>query len=326
MTGTTPRRAVLTLATGKAVYVQMAANLARSFLLWHEAGDIGFVLATDRPDLVPADVRGRVSVLTLRPGQYGEVFSPKLHLDRMAPADATLFVDADCLCVGPLHSVFDRFAGRPVSVVGGAIVRGEWFGDVAAVCRYFGLPSIPKFNGGIYYLERGVACEAVYATARSLEGSYDELGLVRLRGRPNDELLMAIAMALHGQSGIAEDGSIMAEPFNFACGLRLDVLAGSALLRNTPGHPRYAPAWPLQEARPLIVHFLGAHTDAAPYTTEALKLERRVARGWPGWASRAYAELRVGVPARVAQRSRDALRPVYRSLFGTRAVAPSNRV
>ena len=44
------QRYVLTIATGKKVFVDMAANLARSFLWWHHTGsDIQFQLVTDQP-------------------------------------------------------------------------------------------------------------------------------------------------------------------------------------------------------------------------------------------------------------------------------------
>lgn len=318
-------RAILTLAVGKPIFAKVAATLERSVRYWNAGNGIRFVIATDMPDELPADVREHAEVLVLRPGQYGEGFSPKLHLDEMAPAARTLFVDADCLCVGGLASVFDRFAGCPVGVVAGRIERGEWFGDVSAICQAMTLPALPKFNGGIYYIESGSRASSVFATARALEPRYDELGLVRLRGRPNDELLMAIALAVHGLWGIPEDGSIMAEPLNFGCGLEVDVLAGQAALYNTPGHPSFNAQWPLHVGRPLLVHFLGYHIDRVPYTAEALKLEKVLGAGWTASAARLYANATRTLPSRMVTRTKDALRPAYHRIFGTREVAPSSR-
>lgn len=318
-------RAVLTLAVGNPVYTRYAVNLARSFVYWNKGCGIRFVVATDTPAQIPLDLAG-IEVLELRPGQYGQGFSPKLHLDRIAPAAYTLFIDADSLCVGPIADLFERFAGRAVGVIGNTISRGEWFGDVAAACLRFGVPALPKFNGGVYYLESGPVSRAVFTMARSLESSYDEIGLVRLRGRPNDEILLAIAMAAHGQGGITEDGTLMAEPLNFACGLRVDVLGGKATLRNTPGHPRYQPHWPLTEAHPRLVHFLGDSTDRPPYTAEALRLEKVMAAGWPAWTARWYSNLLCTAPAAMAARFKKIFRPAYRALFGPRAVPLSNRV
>jgi hypothetical protein len=317
-------RAVVTLAVGKPVYLQLAVNLARSFAWWHRSDDIRFAIATDVPDRIPPDLRAQV--IALRDGEFGTGFTPKLYLDRFAPAERTLFLDADSLCVGSVEPLFEQFAGRPVSVIGGTIAAGEWFGDVARICHHFGLPALPKFNGGVYYIERGPRSTEVYDTARALEPHYDTLGLVRLRGRPNEELLVAIAMAIHGLGGIPDDGTLMAEPLNFACGLSVDVLGGRALLRNTPGHPRYQPSWPLLEARPRIVHFLGHHTERAPYSAEALRLERVMAAGWPPWVATLAARLTKSVPQAVADRAKDLLRPVFRAVFGTRPIAPSPRV
>src|ERR1051325_8359999 len=93
-------RAVFTFATGKPVYLEMACALARSFQLWNRGGDIPFFLATDAPsESIPGDLQD-LPIIPLRPEQYGIGFSPKLHLDKLAPLDRSLFVDADCLCVG----------------------------------------------------------------------------------------------------------------------------------------------------------------------------------------------------------------------------------
>lgn len=318
------QRAVVTLAVGRPLFVEYAVNLARSFLWWHSESAIGFAFATDQPHLIPEDLRERVEILPLAPGQYGEGFTPKLYLDEFAPRNHTLFLDADSLVVGPLESVFDTFAGRPVAVIGGTISEGDWFGDIGRVRRGLGLGPIPKFNGGVYYLEKGDVATAVYQTARSLVPRYDELGLVRLRGKPNEELLMALALTIHGLAGIREDGSIMAEPLNFATGLSLDVLRGRARLENRPGHARYQSKWPLHVAHPRIVHFLGYHTDRHPYTTEARRLNL-MAAGKPVWFAWASAALTHAIPARLSQAFKSALRPAYHALFGARSIVPSSR-
>ena len=69
--------------------------------------------------------------------------------------------------------------------------------------------AVPRFNGGVYYLERGETCTQVYDTARALLPLYGEIGFELLRGAPNEELLVSLAMALHGQKPVAEDGTIM---------------------------------------------------------------------------------------------------------------------
>jgi len=81
---------VLTIATGKSIYIQMAVNLARSFKWWHKNSDIKFAIATDQAYLIPPDLSD-ILIIELQPNQYGQGFSPKLHLDKISPADNTLF-------------------------------------------------------------------------------------------------------------------------------------------------------------------------------------------------------------------------------------------
>ncbi|MFN5966424.1 MAG: hypothetical protein ACK46E_15105, partial [Pseudanabaena sp.] len=96
-----------------------------------------------------------ILIIELQPNQYGQGFSPKLHLDKISPADNTLFVDADCLCVGSLESVFDRCKGHTVSVIGKTILEGDFFGDVQSIRKRFSLNYLPYFVGGLYYFEKG---------------------------------------------------------------------------------------------------------------------------------------------------------------------------
>lgn len=320
------RRGVVTLATGKPVFIAMAVTLARSFKRWHPKGDIGFSIATDQPEAIPADLAD-VHIMRLAPGQFGTGFSPKLSLDLFAPAPQTLFVDSDCLITRHLGPVFDQFAGRPASVVGGYITQGEWFGDVDDIRRRFELPHLVKFNGGVYYIERGEVSSRIYQSARSLEPAYDELGLVRLRGKPNEELLMAIALAMHKAVPVPDDGSILGDMFSYPGPVDVDAVKGRITMRNPPPpHPEHR-AWnPIAEAHPAIAHFLDAHAARYPYKREERRLELVVGRGWPTGAANAVAALTCSLPMLAAAAGKAVFRPAYRKLFGVRAIAPSSRV
>jgi hypothetical protein len=317
------QNAVFTIAVGKPLYLRMACALARSFRLWHCGSDIGFFLATDADRTsLPADLSD-LNIIPLEPGQYGSGFSAKIHLDKIAPADQSLFVDADCFCVGSLAQAFAAFRGHSVSVIGREISNGEWAGDVEAICRKFSIPAMPRFNGGVYYLERGKVCERVYETARKLETRYDEIGFVRLRGHPNDEVLVSLAMALHGQKPIPEQGDIMNSLLAGPAGLELDVFKGHALLRNPKGHPRHNPWYKLEEMRPKLVHFLGSDINDHPYRREEMRLELVFSKGWPRWLATLRAKLFFSVPWLMRSKCKDLLRPTYHFLFGPRAVRSS---
>lgn len=302
----------------------MAIALARSVLRWNEHLKIRLALITDRPRAdCPKDLRS-ISWTTIGSDEFGTGFTPKLFLDQLAPGPQSLFIDADCLCVKPLSPVFEAFAGRPIGVVGRPIAEGEWFGDVAAVCGKLGVAALPRFNGGVYYLEKGAACSAVYETARSLLPRYDELGFVRLRGRENDEVLIAAAMALHGLSAMPEDGSIMHTALEAPGGVFVDVIRGRSLLLNPKDHPKHFDWMPLEVMQPAIVHFLGSNADEHPYRTEieALKF---LAGGWLASLARLYADILYGFPLRTARWFKDTFRPLYRFLFGVRPVKASAR-
>ena len=322
-----PARAVFTIATGKPVYLTMAVALARSFRLWHRSSDIRFCLATDRERAeLPADLAD-LDLVRLETGQFGFGFTPKLSLDLIAPAEQSLFIDADSLCVGSLEPAFAALAGHAVSVIGREITDGGWSGaDVAGVCRRFGIPALTRFNGGLYYLEPGAACTRVYETARELLPRYDEIGFERLRGACNEEPIMALAMALCGQQPIAETGAIMNTIHAAPGGLRIDVLRGRAVLRNPPGHPRHNAWYLLDELHPVIVHFCGWDPDRHPYRAEMAKLRLVCAQGWPRWLARLWVWLFRSLPARLLDGTKRWLRPVLHGTVGPRRQRLSSRV
>lgn len=314
-----PDRAVFTIATGKPVYLEFAMNLARSFKHWHPRGGIRFALVTDRPEKVPSDLHD-IEVIPIAKGQYGQGFSPKLYLNELAPAKQSLFVDADCLCTGSLADAFDRFEGRTVSVIGKRISQGEWFGDIQHICRQFDVEAIPKFNGGVYYLESGAACDEVYHTAQELQDKYDTIGFVRLRGSPNDEVLMALAMALHGQEALPEDGTIMNSTLASPGGLVIDVLRGVSRLYNPPSHPEHNDWYDLEIMTPKLVHFLGYQATRHPYRREEIRLKKVMADGWPIPFADAWAAVRFSIPWLAIEQAKSAFRPLYHRLFGPREV------
>ena len=318
-------RAVITIAVGKPIYLAMAINLARSFLFWNKASDIEFFIISDLAVSLPADLY-RVKLMSVAPGELGHGYSAKLHLDRFAPAKQTLFIDADCLCMGDLTSLFNRFSGHHVSVIGSTIAEGEWFGDVANVCFHFNLVSLPYFVGGVYYLEPGVTADNVYARARALQLDYDQLGLVRLRGQANDELLMAIAMALEGCSAIADDGSFMGDPLHHPNILEMNVLRGKCRLFNPPPpDPLHQSRYPSGEIRPLIAHFLGHFNSCWQYKAEAVKLRLVLENGMPVAAAGLLINLSYKIWANWQFEIKAKLRPAFHRLLGPRKLKRINR-
>lgn len=323
------KRSILTIASGKPVYIEMAVNLARSFLYWHSAEDIHFFLATDKPESIPADIAGnrKFHTIPFEPGQYGESFSTKLHLDKMAQTQQTLFIDADCLLLGSLSKIFDRLNGQAVAVVGSPRSEGEWFGDIANLCKQFSVSSIPGFNGCLYYLEKGDLSKSVYQKARELEPNYEQLGMKLLRGKPNDELLMSVSMAIHGLSGIPDDGTIYGDPLASPGPIKIDILTGKCELTNPLSpHPDHRHWYPFHKTNPIIMHFLGNFTEHPPYTTQAWLLKMAWLNKMPIWMARLIAVVRFELPWGIIQNTKKILRPIYHTLWGYRKVKKSRRI
>lgn len=314
-------KSVFTIAMGKNIYIEMAFALARSFLLHNKDNGIGFTLITDRPiSERPADLRS-IEWKEIDAAVFGQGFSSKLHLDKLAPAKCSMFVDADCICFDSLLPAFEAFAGRDVSVIGKRISTGEWFGDVPGICRTLGLGGLPRFNGGVYYLEPGKVADAVFKSAREIEARYDEVGFERLRGYANDEVCMAVAMEQHGQEALADTGTIMNTTHAASRHLEVDVLSGNRLLCHDTEAPDRDPFFELPEMRPALVHFVGQGTTEHPFGTQVLLLKLTCARGWPVFAARGWAAIRMVAPWKL----KNALRPYYRALFGVRRMRPSAR-
>jgi hypothetical protein len=319
------KRNVLTIATGKKVFVDMAANLARSFWLWNAGNNITFYMATDEPEFIPDDLKEYIKIILIKPGEFGEGFSPKLHLDKLAPAGQTLFIDSDCLVFGKLDFVFEIFKGHAISVIGNYISKGEWFGDIQKICVQYNVPHLPKFNGGIYYLENGPVAKEVYSTARELEKIYDEIGFVRLRNRPNDEVLMALAMQMHGQVPVIDDGTIMSDPQACPGGYKIDVISGLRWLINPPApNPRHQAWYPFEKVSPVIVHFLGYYTQHYPYRREIYRLKKAFTNTL-NWVSNIKCLITIEYPERIKNFLKSTFRPVYHKIFGVRRLKPSER-
>lgn len=320
------KRTVITIATGKKLYLDLAANLARSFLWWHPDNEIKFRLITDNEAGLPDDLKNRVEIVAIKPGELGDGFSSKLYLDRLADEGQTLFIDSDCLIFGNLSTVFSRFKGMPVSVVGGYISNGEWFGDIGAICKKFGVPHLLKFNGGLYYLEKGEIATRVYDRAQALEPQYDEIGFVRLRNRPNDELIMALAMQQEGLKPLPDDGTIMSDPQACPGKYELDVINGRSLLINPPApHPLHRNWYPFEKVSPLIVHFLGYYTQHYPYRREVYLLQKAL-NNKLGPISQMKSKIMIEYPARLKTFIKNTFRGTYHQLFGVRKIKRSERI
>ena len=74
--------AVLTIACGKQLYLELASALARSFQVWHAGTDLTLHVATDVPHRFPTDVQDAPEIQFIDIGDraFGEGFENKLTL------------------------------------------------------------------------------------------------------------------------------------------------------------------------------------------------------------------------------------------------------
>lgn len=319
------KRCVLTLASGKLLYYNLAAALARSFKCHHPEGDIDFVFVVDDTEKIPSDLRKWVKIVPLDKTRGGSGFELKLDLDRYSDYEQTLFIDADCLLVGPLHSLFDSLQGSQFTAFGRNETSGEWFGDIESRTIEAGVSSIPVFVGAVYYFENTGKARSVFEKARLFAPGYDAMGIVRLRERMNEEPLISLGMAAAGLMAKPDDGTAKCDVMGFEGPFQIDVLAGKAAFLR-PRIDFFLAPQITGVGQPLIVHFNDSFSQMWEYRLEALSLKLHFLYGIPKTSARMFAVLRhesIGRPTRFLK---GMLRPIYRSIFGVRKLKLNERV
>jgi hypothetical protein len=311
-------RGIVTIASGNDFFAQLASNLARSFFLWHPQSAVRFQIATDRPDAFPEDVRRKAVFIPFKQGQYGDCFSPKLHLDKLTLATReTIFLDSDCLIYGSLEGAFDRFRERQVSVLGKTATAGYYWGKIPERMERFKIGFHPIFGGSFYYYQQSDAARAIFERARAIEPHYDEWGFERLRGRPNEEPLMAVAMAEAEQPPVDDDGTIIGHAICHESYVRTNVFFGRTHLVNLPNRHGFDHKWPESEIHPRIVHFNNHLVGLPAYRADVTGLALR-ARQVPLAGTIAH---QLYLPSiRGAEAIKSAVRPLVHKFVGARRV------
>ena len=280
-------RGILTLATGRPAYLDMALDLARSAAVHSPSLPRCLVTEAGRDD--PRIDRLFTHRVDFDPA-LGDVFEQQTRVLCYTPFDETIFIDGDCLVAGPIEPLFGLFAGRDVGYAGEKITAGHWYADVAAVRERYGLGWLPKHNGGSFYCRRTDAARRVFDRANALFAEYDDVGFSRMRsGAPSAEPTLAVAYAEAGIGPIADDAGFMFTPERVRGRVRMDVIGGGC--RFDKGGRIVTPA---------IVHFSGPYKHHPVYRYERLRLnlmdappgERR-RRLIPAWLAAQAGEARL---------------------------------
>jgi hypothetical protein len=187
-------RLVCTTAFGKPKYAEMALGLARSLIF----------IGDRTPRAIMTDIEGvdweRYFDVVIRKSippeeMYWSRFFALEHTD----FKHVLCIDSDCLAFKRLAPIFDAFQGAGYGVQGLMMNTGDWYDkDLGDLCREQGVKAIPKFNGGLMYIEPGDVFESVFAKAKENRDRFFELGFKTKRVSVPDEPCFALAMAQLG--------------------------------------------------------------------------------------------------------------------------------
>lgn len=317
------QKSVLTIAVGKKLYVDMALNLAKSYLLWNKDNGIEFILVTDRLDLVKkSNIYKNITIVEIETKDYDDGFAIKLHLDKFIKTPYTLFVDCDCLVYNDLSPVFEKFQNHTVSAIGKICTKGDFFGNIADLIYKLNLAYMPKFVGAVYYVEKSPLASNIFKFARELKTQYDEIGLIRLRNKENEEPLIALSMAKFNQKPILDDGSIKADVMSYT-DLKTNLIYSKCELSN---RNNFYPTWlTINNSKPLIVHYNSSFTESYQYITEIFKLNFfnliKVK-----FIANLVGNLCILYPRKILLFTKNCTRPFYRKIIGIRAIKQTKRV
>ncbi|MDP9077355.1 MAG: hypothetical protein M3O71_08040 [Bacteroidota bacterium] len=260
---------VITFATNKTSYLTFALNLAQSVLLHN---DIPVFIISNLDFPVPAALAKNVTIIKAKEEHAVLGIGMKLHIDEYIQTEKSLYIDSDCLCYSSLDPIFKAFDGNDVSVVGTIVNSEEWCGpaNALAIDKEFGIKKLPRFNGGIYFLNRSEKTKTIFNLARSLMPDYDRLGFARLKnGWINEEILIALAMVIYNQTPVGDNGRYMTDLHTDHHPAQLNVLKGTRVLNNpVAGELYHRPWYPVGSYSPIILHFGGERLHSFPYVTQ----------------------------------------------------------
>jgi hypothetical protein len=258
---------ILTIANGSAPYYEMAKSLAISISRFSPG--IPIAVITDNPDAL----NSHFDVVIQSDPSRGKSVKQKLYIDLYTPFKKTLFIDSDCIVFADLQYVFDAFEGGKCVIsddVYDLSFRNPRELDFSLVEKQTGLNELHGFNGGVYYVEKGTLSEAAFRKAREIVEQFRDYGIPEFRdGEPNDEYVLALALAVC-KCGLAKvSRQVMQIPLGLDGKLRLDVISGKVAFSVWGRH-----------VNPAIVHFCGYFRDWPIYSRECLKLRVLEKRRW----------------------------------------------
>lgn len=262
---------VITFATNKPIYLQFAFNCARSVLLFN---DIKIYIVTNVEATVPSDLKQKVFLLKPVPEHAAMGICIKLFTIDYVQTQHTLFIDSDCLCYDDLSPIFEASRNMDVTVAGNIVPAADWVGDKFAkeIKENWGLEKLIRFNGGFYYIKNSSIAKEIYTTAQQITKNH-VFGYDVVKGKHiNEEAQLSIAMALHHQRPLPDDGRFMTDFFTDRRPQVLNVITSDRILNNpAPPSTLHRPWYPKRYS-PVILHFGGGNINSYPYNSQKILL------------------------------------------------------
>jgi hypothetical protein len=158
----TASRGYLTMAARQERFLEMAVDMSLSL---REHTGLPIALAADEPLAALAQTRyaGVFDRVTLIPRRFREGRALKYGSAEASPFEETLFVDADCIVLGPLDDLFESLASHEMAMIGEHLTPGQdrihhGF-STSSLIRRFGLDTYLKTNSGLFCFRRSAALE-----------------------------------------------------------------------------------------------------------------------------------------------------------------------
>lgn len=260
-------RGFITIATGRDKYYEMAKNLVLSYRLFCD-NPCPFAILCDRENEY-TDAFDQV--ILFQPGP--RPFFNKFELLKRSPFDETIFIDADCLAYADLNDFWDYFSSSddfsgcgtnyPIDSEKGLFQDGK-------IGQYNGrVHWKPDICGGLYFIRKGPACDALYDECQNIAKHYDEYVWPDFCAPYADETVLCLAMAVHGMHAMAADPANYGHPWE-ADFMEHDIFTGLC---------RYSTEWHPMVEQGHLVHFGTRYCAKPPYLFEIEKMNLMLKKG-----------------------------------------------
>ena len=136
---------VISFATNKLSYVQLALNCSRSVLLHN---DIPIFIVSNLNFPIPGDLKDRVSIIPAKAKHAEMGIGMKLYMDEYLQTENSLFIDSDCICFGGLKNIFKACESMDVTVAGNIVPAQDWCGTEQAetIKENFGIDKLIRYK------------------------------------------------------------------------------------------------------------------------------------------------------------------------------------